>query len=171
MTRKSLLAVSCLALFSACAEAPTAPVDGDAAFATAPKGQQGREIVTGKYTSLYAYDASGAYYWDLGDGRVYTSIGISAVEDLDEATLTECVYQVHYRGSFGSDPYLDNGWIINNINCQGAEPGTYNSLIVHETDPRYRGTPENAIWGTWEYQVDTWFKQGNMARPQQHVGG
>ena len=31
-------------------------------------------FVTGHYTSVYAYDSTGNYYWDLGDGRVYKTV-------------------------------------------------------------------------------------------------
>lgn len=127
--------------------------------------------VNGKYESVYAYDASGEYYWDLGDGRVQGSAG--SVEELDEATLTKCVYQVQYRGMFENDPFLDSGWIKNEINCAGVDKGTYNSTIVHKTDPRYEGDPENSIWGEWEYHVNTESSEGNIAnltRPERHLG-
>lgn len=121
-------------------------------------------VVTGKYESVYAYDANGDWYWDLGDGRVQGTVG--SVGDLDEATLTVCAYQVQYRGSFGNDPFLDTGWIKNNINCSGYDDNsTYNYLIVHETDPRYSGDPDWAIWDTWEYHVLTESGQGNLVRP------
>ena len=121
--------------------------------------------VNGKYTSLYAYDANGDWYWDLGDGRVYGTV--LSVGDLEEATLTVCDYQVHYRGNFENDPFLDSGWIMNNINCSGYDDnGSYNYLIVHKTDPRYTGNPDWAIWGTWEYHVLTESGEGNLVRPE-----
>lgn len=98
------------------------------------------EVVTGKYTEVYEY----------GD--------------------TVCKYEVQYRGDFGNDPYLDSGWIKNNINCSGAEKGSYNYIIVHETDPRYTGNPEWAIWGNWEYHVLTESGSGNLVRPETAVG-
>lgn len=123
----------------------------------------------GKYTSLYADDANGGWYWDLGDGRVYGNVG--SVDDLDQATLTVCDYQVQYRGNFENDPYLDSGWMINNINCKGYDDnGSYNYLIVHQTDPRYDGNPDWAIWGTWEYQILTVSGFGNLVRPMTPVG-
>jgi hypothetical protein len=126
-------------------------------------------IVNGKYMSVYAYDADGDYYWDLGDGRVQGTVG--SIDELDSATLSVCDYQVQYRGSFENDPYLDTGWIMNTIHCYGYDGnGTYNSLIVHETDPRYTSNPDLAIWGTWEYHVDTVSGSGNLARPENHVG-
>ncbi|HEX5982640.1 MAG TPA: hypothetical protein VFY69_00385 [Solirubrobacterales bacterium] len=125
-------------------------------------------LVTGHYTSLYAYDASGAYHWDLGDGRVY---GAASVDDLDQATLSVCKYVNGYRGTFGNDPYLDTGWNSNNIRCYGHDgKATYRYQIVHETDPRYRGNPEWAIWGNWEYHVLTESGAGNLVRPIGHVG-
>lgn len=146
-----------------------------AADSTIVPGQQGRYdadhngipdedvVVTGKYESVYAYDAND-WYWDLGDGRVDGTV--DSIEDLDQTTLTVCDYQVQYRGTFENDPFLDSGWIKNNINCSGYDDnGTYNYVIVHETDPRYRGNPDWAIWGTWEYHVQTVSGQGNLVRP------
>jgi hypothetical protein len=127
-------------------------------------------VVNGKYTSLYAYDAEGGWYWDLGDGRVQGTV--SGVEELDSETLTQCDYQVEYRGTFDNNPFMDSGWIINNINCNGYNDNNkYNYLIVHESDPRYRGISENSIWGTWEYKALTQSGMGNLARPQTPVGG
>ena len=127
------------------------------------------EVVTGKYESLYAYDVSGNWYWDLGDGRFQGTV--NSVDELDEATLTLCNYQVQYRGAFEDDAFLDSGWIKNNINCGGYDDNnSYNSIIVHETDPRYTGNPDLAIWGTWEYHVDTVTGFGNLARPKTPVG-
>ncbi len=126
------------------------------------------KIVTGKYTSLYAYDDNGEWYWDLGDGRINGTVG--SVDELDAETLTECDYQVQYRGSFDNDPFLNSGWIKNNINCHGYDDnGTYNYQIVHETDPRYRGNPDWSVWGTWEYHVSTESKSGNLVRPEKHT--
>lgn len=120
--------------------------------------------VNGHYTSLYAYDANGDWYWDLGDGRIQGSV--EGVDELDSVTLTVCDYVVNYRGNFENDPYMDSGWIQNHINCQGYDDnGHYNYLIIHETDPRYRGNPDWAIWGTWEYHVLTESGSGNLVRP------
>lgn len=127
-------------------------------------------VVNGHYNSLYAYDITGAYYWDLGDGRVYTSPGVKSPADLDQATLTECVYVVNYRGRFEDDPFQDSGVIANQIRCHGYEKGTFNYQIVHESDPRYRGNPEWAIWENWEYHVLTESGMGNLVRPTTHVG-
>lgn len=125
--------------------------------------------VVGKYTSVYAYDDTGNWYWDLGDGRVQGTVG--SVDDLDNETLTVCDYQVQYRANFENNPYMDSGWITNNINCSGYDDnGNYNYLIVHETDPRYTGNPDWAIWGTWEYHVLTESGVGNLTGPQSHVG-
>jgi hypothetical protein len=123
-------------------------------------------VVTGHYTSLYAYDGVGDYYWDLGDGRVQGTV--SSVDELDQETLTSCDYVVNYRGSFENDPYMDSGWIKNQIKCTGVEKGTFNSTIVNESDPRYTGDPDQAIWGNWEYHVDTQSGAGNLARPMTH---
>ena len=128
------------------------------------------EVVTGTYKALYAYDAGGDWYWDLGDGRVQGTVG--SVAELDQDTLTTCDYQVQYRGAFNNDPFLDSGWIKNNIRCGGYDgTSTYNYLIVHETDPRYTGNPDNSVWGTWEYFVDTEDHYGNkLARPENPPG-
>lgn len=125
--------------------------------------------VNGHYTSLYAYDANGDYYWDLGDGRIYGTV--ASVDDLDQATLTTCDYVNNYRGTFDNDPFMDSGWIQNHINCSGYDDnGQYNYLIVHETDPRYTGNPDWAVWGTWEYRILTISGQGNLVQPMNHMG-
>ena len=159
---------------------PTSP-DVRAAFATTVPGHQRSRYdsdgngypdagvsVTGAYTSVYAYDAYGDWYWDLGDGRIYGSVG--SVGELDEATRTVCNYQIQYRGTFENNPFMDTGWIKNNINCAGQDRGAFNYLIVHQTDPRYRGNPDWAVWGSWEYHVLTESGNGNLARPENAVG-
>ena len=124
--------------------------------------------VNGHYTSVYAYDANGDWYWDLGDGRIQGTVG--SIADLDPATLTTCDYVINYRADFGNDPFMNSGWIQNLINCYGYDDnGQYNYLIVHETDPRYTGNPDWAIWGNWEYHVLTISGQGNLTGPQNHV--
>lgn len=124
--------------------------------------------VNGHYTSLYAYDANGDYYWDLGDGRIYKTV--DSVADLDQATLTTCDYVVNYRADFGNDPYMNEGWIQNHIQCSGYDDNNhYNYLIVSQTDPRYTGNPDNAIWGTWEYHTLTQSHMGNLVRPEHYV--
>lgn len=126
--------------------------------------------VNGKYTSVYAYDANGDFYWDLGDGRVQGTV--DSIAELDQDTLTVCDYQVQYRGNFENDEFLDSGWIMNNINCSGFDDnGTYNYVIVHETDPRYTGNPEwETFGGDWEYHVLTESGSGNLVQPEQHMG-
>lgn len=128
--------------------------------------------VNGHYTSLYAYDANGDWYWDLGDGRIQGTAG--SVDGLDQNTLTTCDYVNNYRADFGNDPFMDAGWIQNHINCSGYDDnGHYNYLIVHESDPRYTGNPDWAIWDTWEYHVLASSGEGNLvkASPATHVGG
>lgn len=127
-------------------------------------------VVVGHYTSVYAYDSHGDYYWDLGDGRVYTSVGIDSIDDLDPATLTVCDYVVNYKGTFDNDPFLDSGNVDNHIRCHGHDgTSTFNTQIVHETDPRYRGNPAWAIWGDWELHVSTVSGTGNLVRPLAHI--
>lgn len=124
--------------------------------------------VNGHYTSLYAYDASGNWYWDLGDGRIYGTVG--SLGDLNKATLTQCDYVNNYRADFGNDPYMNAGWIQNHINCSGYDDNNhYNYLIVHESDPRYTGNPDWSIWGTWEYHGLTVSHEGNLVRPKNHI--
>lgn len=125
--------------------------------------------VNGHYTSVYAYDAGGDYYWDLGDGRVLGTVG--SIDDLDADTLTVCDYVVNYRGNFENDPFMDSGWIMNQINCSGYDDnGHYTYVIVHESDPRYTGNPDWAVWGTWEYNPYVVSGQGNLVRPMNHAG-
>lgn len=120
--------------------------------------------VNGHYTALYAYDFDGRWYWDLGDGRILGTV--NSVEELNQDTLTICDYIVNYRGKFENDPFLNSGWIQNNINCSGYDDNNhYFYLIVHKTDPRFRGNPEWSVWGDWEYHTLTVSKQGNLARP------
>lgn len=126
------------------------------------------KYVNGHYTSVYAYDGNGDYYWDLGDGRVQGTVG--SVEELDEATLTTCDYVINYRADFGNNPFMDQGWIQNHIQCSGYDDNNhYNYLIVSEEDPRYTGNPDWSVWGTWEYHVLTQSHQGNLVRPENHV--
>jgi hypothetical protein len=75
---------------------------------------------------------------------------------------TTCKLTVTYRGDFGNTPYLDTGVIQNHYVCKGPDgTQTYNYQIVHQTDPRYTGNPDWAVWGTWEYHVLTQGGQGN----------
>jgi hypothetical protein len=125
--------------------------------------------VNGKYTSLYAWDANGDWYFDLGDGREQGTVG--SVEELDDTTLTVCDYVVVYRGDFEGTPFLANGWIRNNIKCSGhaySRTQTFNTLYVHETDRRWSEDLE-PIWGTWGIAVDAVGGVGNVANPQHPV--
>ena len=120
-------------------------------------------IVTGTYESLYAEDAGGDWWWDLGDGRILGSV--SSLAELDASTVTRCDYRISYRGDFGNTPSLDSGWLNNSIRCHGSTRSTSHYLIVHRTDPRYTGNPEWAVWGDWEYRVLTESGSGNLVRP------
>ncbi len=120
--------------------------------------------VNGHYTSVYAYDDTGNWYWDLGDGRIVGTV--DSIGALDEESLTTCNYEVNYRGNFENNPFLDNGWIQNHINCSGFDDNNeYNYLIVNQSDPRYTGNPDWAIWGNWEYHTLTTSHIGNLVRP------
>lgn len=126
-------------------------------------------VVQGHYTSVYAEDANGDNYWDLGDGRVQGTV--ASIADLEQATLTTCDYVVNYRGTFENNPFQDTGVISNQIRCHGYEGNaTFNYQIVNESDPRYRGNPEWAEWGNWEFHVLTEAGTGNLVRPLSHVG-
>jgi|GEM_PF-2342073 len=128
-------------------------------------------VVSGHYTALYAYDANGDWLMDYGDGRPGNPAGtVSSVDALDQATLTVCDYVINYRGRFDNDPYMDAGWIQNHINCQGYDDnGTYNTLVVHETDPRYTGNGIPTWGGSWEYIVSTTAGLGNAIQPHKPV--
>lgn len=128
-------------------------------------GDAGVQVVY-NYDSVYAIDANGDYYWDLGDGRVYTTPGITSIEDLEAETLDVCDYRIHTKGTFENTPYQDSGVISNMIRCSGfSGTSTYHYQIVHESDPRYRGIPDLAEFGgTWEYHVLTESGSGNLAR-------
>jgi len=156
-------------LFSATVASAGSPCDSNDSPTAVPGHCDRDGTVVGHYTSVYAYDANGDWYWDLGDGRELGTV--ASVDDLDQATLTVCDYVNNYRGDFGDDPFLDNGWIQNHINCSGYDDNnSYNYLIVHESDPRYEGNPDWAIWGNWEYHVLTITGFGNLARPEVPVG-
>lgn len=116
---------------------------------------------TGMYKATYAYDQNGDWYGYNMSNQGAESGTMNSVEDLDQSTVTVCEYKVQYQGSFGDDPYLDMGWIRNNIVCKGYEPDNRNVLYVSEGDPRYtgEGTP---IWNTWEYFVDAQRGEGNV---------
>lgn len=166
--RKILIVTVLVLLFSA-----VGPVlaDGDEHHSpTTVPGHRGRHgTVVGHYTSVYAYDANGDDYWDMGDGRILGTV--DSIAELDVATLTVCDYVVNYRADFGDDPFMDTGWIQNHINCAGYDDNNhYNYLIVHESDPRYTGNPDWAIWNTWEYHALTISGFGNLVRPERPVG-
>lgn len=130
------------------------------AISTAAAQGQGKSN-TGKYNAIYAYDQNGDWYGKNMSNRGLETGTVDSIDELDQDTLTTCYYKVLYGGSFGNDPYLDTGWIRNNVRCKGYEPDNRNVLFVHESDPRYEGDPDQAIWGTWEYHVDAQRGKGN----------
>lgn len=169
--KRIFLAFIVLALMAITFSAVSAgPCDSTGSNTTVPGHCDRDGTVVGHYTSVYAYDASGAWYWDLGDGRVQGTVG--SVEELDQATLTRCDYIINYRADFGGDPFMDNGWIRNNVNCSGyGDNGQYNLLVVHRTDPRFREDGYDVGWGPdWRAPVYTWSGSGNVARPDHPVG-
>lgn len=138
------------------------------------RGNEGSnsDTVSGMYKSTYAYDANGDWYGENMSNRGLESGTVGSISELDQDTLTTCYYKVQYQGSFGDDPYLDMGWIKNNVVCKGYEPDNRNVLWVHESDPRYTGTGQPAFGGTWEVHVDSRRGEGNVltdkVRPAQH---
>ena len=95
------------------------------------------------------------------DGNGISDAGV-VVNGRYTDTWGPCSLTVTYRGDFGNTPYQDTGWMQNHYVCKdGGTTSTYHYLIVHETDPRYTGNPEWAVWGTWEYHVLTQGGQGN----------
>lgn len=150
--------------------AQASPCDSTDSKTTVPGHCDRDGTVVGHYYSVYAYDEYADWYWDLGDGRVYGTV--SSIQDLDQATLTQCNYVINYRADFGNDPFMDKGWIQNHINCSGyGDNGQYNYLIVHRTDPRFREENASPNWGPdWRYSVLTISGMGNVAQPDHHVG-
>lgn len=125
-------------------------------------------VVTRHWTSLYAYDWNGDWYWDLGDGRVLGTVG--SPDDLDDASYNECSYVNQSRGTFENNPYQDSGWISNHIDCNGTDGhGHWNYLMVHRTDPRFTGDAARIAeldWGPdWEFKVLTELGTGNFFKP------
>lgn len=116
---------------------------------------------TGVYKATYAYDQAGDWYQYNGSNRGLEIGTVDSIDELDQDTLTTCYYKVQYQGDFGDDPYLDMGWIRNNIVCKGYEPDNQNVLYVSEEDHRYTGN-RPSIWGTWEYFVDAQRGAGNV---------
>lgn len=109
---------------------------GTAGASTVVPGQQGRDgTVTGRYTAVFAYDAEGGYFLDYGDDRPGNPAGtVGSIDELDQDTLTVCTYRTVYRGDFGDDPFLDEGWTANHINCKGYEKATEHNRSFHGGD-------------------------------------
>jgi hypothetical protein len=88
------------------------------------------------------------------EGRNGTVTGVYTTTDGESDVL------VQYRGDFGDDPYLNDGWVKNVYHNADGTTETY--LIVHKTDPRFTGN--NLIWGgEWEIVVNTVSGEGNIA--------
>lgn len=69
------------------------------------------------------------------------------------------------------DPFLDIGWVRNNISCSGysyESTQAFNTLYAHETDPWYSEELES-IWGSWGIFVDAVGGTGNAANPKHPV--
>ncbi len=132
-------------------------------------GDAGVQVVC-NFTAYYAVDANGDWYLDYGDGRDVVGT-VSSPAELDSATLEECFYQIHSRGSFEDTPYQDTGEISNRVRCVGPDGvTTYNWVMVASDDPRYTGDPALAVpeFGPgWEYAVNTESGKGNLVvKPQ-----
>jgi hypothetical protein len=80
--------------------------------------------------------------------------------DADENGISDA--GVIVSGNY-SDTYVDGATTCKlRVVCKGPDgTTTFNYQIVHESDPRYRGNPDWAVWGTWEYHVLTQGGQGN----------
>jgi len=128
-------------------------------------------IVSGRYTSFIAFDSLGNFYWDFGDGTIFTFPTGIDIDDLNETTLSICDNQIIYQGEFNDDDVLDNGWIIEKERCYGynfAEPRIFVYLMVHESDPRYTNDPDQVVActasGCWEYQTAVVSGNGNILK-------
>jgi hypothetical protein len=99
------------------------------------------------------------------DHNGFPDAGVQVVGHYTETDVfgaTTCDLIVNYRGDFGNDAYLNSGEISNHYVCKGPDGNqTYNYQIVSSDDPRYRGNPDWAVFGTWEYHVLTQGGQGN----------
>lgn len=51
-----------------------------------------------------------------------------------------------YRGDFGGDPYLNDGWVMNIYTDRQGNFVLY--VMVHESDPRWSDDLE-PMWGSW----------------------
>ncbi len=102
------------------------------------------------------------------DGNGYPDAGVvvSGHEDsswTDSSGVT-CKLRIELTGGRSeNNPYQDSGWIQNHYQCDDGS--AFNYLFVHETDPRYTGNPELAIWGNWEWHILTVSGSGNIANP------
>lgn len=153
-TRRAVLGGAAVGLLGLSSISPAAAQRGNDS-----NGQSNQ--VTGMYKATYAYDNNGDWWgYNLSDQGVEAG-SVESIDDLEQSTLTTCYYKVQYQGSFGDDPYLDMGWIRNNIVCKGYEPDNRNVLYVSEDDPRYTGDGKE-IWGSWEYFVDAQRGKGNV---------
>jgi hypothetical protein len=104
--------------------------------------------------------------WDK-DGNGIPDVGVVVTGNetsvVDIGGGVTCKLRMNYRGTFDNDPYMDSGWIQNHYQC--SDGTAYNYLFVHETDPRYTGNPDLAIWNTWEWHILTASGYGNIANP------
>jgi hypothetical protein len=134
-------------------------------------------FVNGHYTELFAFYGDDNWYLDYGDDRPGNPDGnVGSVEELDEETRTVCDYVVNYRADFGNDYFMNSGWVQNHIKCSGYfvkngdTPRHENWTIVHKTDPRYEGNPdESKFEGDWEYHTHTISKEGSVLIPYKHM--
>lgn len=111
------------------------------------------------------------------DNNGFPDAGVQVVGNYTDVWVdgaTTCKLRVNYKGDFGNDAYLNSGEITNHYLCKGPDgTQTYYYQIVSNDDPRYRGNPDWAVWGTWEYHVLTqggqgnepWGGNGNLVRP------
>jgi hypothetical protein len=126
-----------------------------AALLSIPAGAWAATTVPGHTGSRTDADNNG-----ISDAGV--QVNGNYTDTYDDGAGTICSLRVVYRGDFGNTPYLDSGVIDNHYVCKGpAGNSTFYYQIVSATDPRYRGNPDWAVWGNWEYHVLTQGGQGN----------
>jgi len=114
-------------------------------------------LAFGGASAASAYDGKGTVPGQMGNDGTVTGHYTEDYQCLDGAgTVT-----VNYRGDFGGDPHLNDGWITNQIKCDSGVTISY--LIVSSDDPRHTGNPSRAIWGSWEIVKETVRGMGNLA--------
>ncbi len=96
-------------------------------------------------------------------------VGQNVDEDHPEGAVTRVEFHTSddgwqlimpYRGDFGGDPYLNDGWVMNIYTHNEYKGHVFIYKFVHETDPRHTG--DNPIWGSWDQTLN--IEAGQHAR-------